>query len=201
MMPFGLVVEAEMERHHVGLAEQRVEGLDRGAGEARRHAAPVPGNDIHADPVAEAHHLAADATGADHPERLARELHAVERVPRAGAQRAVHPRCLAATVEHQRERVLGDRDVAIALDGAHLDAEPLRRRDVDVARRAGAHEDDHLERAAGGKHLLRHVCVVVDDPDRIADVCRHVVARHVVDGHGEVGNNRSELVVVKLGQE
>ena len=197
----GLVVEAEVERHHMGVCEQRIEGLGRRAGEIGRHAAPVPGNDVHADSRAETHHLAADAAGADHAERLAGELHAVERAPRAGAQRAVHPRGLAAAVEHQRQRVLGDRDVAIALDGAHLDAEPLRRRHVDVARRAGAHEDDHLEGAAGGKHLFRHVGVVVDDPDRIADVGRHVVARHVVDGHGEVGNNRSELVVVELGEE
>ena len=144
----GLVVEAEMKRDNVGFREQRIEGLDRGALQVCRHAAPVPGDDVHADPGAEAHHLAADAAGADHAQGLARELYAVQRAPGAAAQRAIHPRGLAAAIEHQRERVLGHRHVAIALDGAHLDAEFLRRRHVDVARGACAHEDDDLQRAA-----------------------------------------------------
>ena len=104
-------------------------------------------------------------------------------------------------VEHQRERVLGDRAVAIALDGAHLDAAPRRRRHVDIARRAGPHEDDHLQRPAGAEHVVRHVGVVVDDAGRIADMGCHVAARHVVDGHGEVGDDGLELVVVERGQE
>ena len=191
-----------MERDHVRRGEQRIQAPGGRAGEVGGHAAPVPGDHVHAERRAEAHHLAADAAGADHAEGLAGEFHAVQRAPVAGgAQRAVHPRGLAAAVEHQRERVLGHRAVAVALDRAHLDAELFRRRYVDIARGPGAHEDDHLQRAAGGEDVGRHIGVVVDDADRIADVGRHVVARHIVYGHRQVGDDRPELVVVEIGQE
>ena len=125
--PFGvdeaarLVVEREMERDHVGARQQIVERDQRYALVGSRRA--VPGDHLHADAARDAGDLAADAAEPDQAERLALELHAFERVPDAAAHRAVHARKLAAAGKHQRHGVLGDRGVAIALDGVHRDAE------------------------------------------------------------------------------
>ncbi len=69
---------------------------------------------------------------------------------------------LAAAGEHERDRVLGDGGVAITLDGMHLDAVPVQRRYVHVARRAGPEEHDMLEPLALDDDLGRHVGMVVD---------------------------------------
>ena len=98
----------------------------------------------------------------DQAERLAVELHAFERLPHARAHCAVHAREPAAAGEDQRHGVLGDRNVAIALDGVHGDAEAGQRRNVHVARGAGAEKNDVLELAAFGHDLGRHVGMVVE---------------------------------------
>jgi hypothetical protein len=76
--------------------------------------------------------------------------------------------------------VLGDRNVAIALDGVHGDAESGQRRNVHVARGAGAEENDVLEPAAFGHDLGRHVGMVVEadvvtgqEPRQIGGAERH----------------------------
>ena len=63
---------------------------------------------------------------------------------------------------HQRDGVLGDRRVAVALDGVNLDATRLERADIHVARSARAEKHDVLERRAK-RHLLgRHEGVIVE---------------------------------------
>ena len=156
----GAVVEGEMQRDHVGPRQQGVE-LDQRHARVRARAA-VPGDHLHADAARDPHHLAADAAEPDHAEHLSGELHAFERLPGAGAHRAVHARKAAAAGEHQRDRVLGDRGVAVALDGVHLDAQRVQRRHVHVARGAGAEEHDVLEALALRHEFGRHVGMVVD---------------------------------------
>ena len=68
--------------------------------------------------------------------------------PGAAADAAVHPRQIAAGREHQRDRVLGHRGIAVALDGVDRDADVLELGDVHVARGAGAEEHDVLEMRA-----------------------------------------------------
>jgi len=117
---------------------------------------------LHADAAGDPRHFPADPAEPDEAERLAVELHAFERIPHAPSHRPIHARQIAAAGEYQRHRVLGDRSVAVALDGVHFDAEPVQRRDVHVARCAGAQKDDVLEPAALGHHLGRHIGVVVE---------------------------------------
>src|SRR5262249_58536901 len=45
----------------------------------------------------------------------------------APSHRPIHARQIAAAGEYQRHRVLGDRNVAVALDGVHLDRSEERR--------------------------------------------------------------------------
>ena len=123
--------------------QQRVDVDQRHAGVGARRA--VPADHLHADALADARDLAADAAEADDAERLAEQLHAFVRRPGAAAHLAVHARDVARRGEHQRDRVLGDRGVAIALDGVHGDAALFQLGDVHVARRAGAEEHDVLE--------------------------------------------------------
>ena len=93
----------------------------------------------------------ADAAEPDHAERLAEQLHAFERLPGAGADVAVHAREIAAGRHHQRDGLLGDGGVAVALDGVDLDPESASSvGDVHVARRTGAEEHDVLERVHCG---------------------------------------------------
>ena len=74
-----------------------------------------------------------------------------KRVPGAGADRSVHARKLAAAGEHQRDGVLGDRGVAVARDGVNLDTECVERRNIHIARGAGAQEHDVPQSAAPGR--------------------------------------------------
>ena len=154
----GLVVERKMQRDHVGARQQFVERDERLAGLRRA----VPGDHLHAEAAADAHHLAADAAEPDDAERLAVKLHAFARRPGAGADLTIHARDVAARGQHQRDGVLGDRGVAVALDGVDANAARLELGDVHVARRAGAEKDDVLERVALRDQFGRHVGVVVD---------------------------------------
>ncbi len=149
----------------------------------------VPGDHLHADAARDARDLAADAAEPDHAERLADELHAFERLPGAGAHRAVHAREVAAAGEHQRDGVLGDRGVAVALDGVHLTPSAVQRRHVHVARGAGAEEHDVLEALALRDQFGRHVGMVVE-----ADVVAGEQARQVV-GSERLGVDRDRRVV------
>src|SRR5206468_10420202 len=115
-----LVVEREVERNDVGARKERIEVDERHPRIRPRRA--VPGDHLHADAARDARDLAADAAEANDAKRLAIKLHAFERAPLAGAYAAVHAREPARAGKHQGNRVLGDRDVAIALDGMHGDA-------------------------------------------------------------------------------
>lgn len=152
----------------------------------------VPGDHLHSDSRGDARDLAPNAAEADNAERLAEQLHALGRLPRAGAHLAIHPRNLARTGEQQRDRVLRHRRVAVALDRVHRDPELAQSGDVHIARRAGAQEHDMFEIAA-----LR-------DRDRVAGKqARQVGARkrRLVHGDGRVigamhpHENRFELLV------
>ena len=114
----------------------------------------VPADHVHAHAFADARHFAADAAEADDAQRLAEKLHALVRRPGAGAHLAVHAGDVARGRHHQRDRVLGHRGVAIALDDVHLDAARLQLVDIHVARGARAEEHDVLELGA-----LRHQLV------------------------------------------
>ncbi len=106
--------------------------------------------------------LGADAAEPDHAQGLAGELHPFQRLPGAGAHRAVHARKAAAAGEHQRDGMLGDGGVAVALDGVYLDGERVERRHVHVARCAGAEEYDVPEALALRDDFGRHVGMIVD---------------------------------------
>ena len=195
------VVKHQVHRHHVGARKQRVDVDHRDPRNLPRRA--VIGGDAHAEPGAHARHLRADAAEPDHAQRLAVELHALLRRPDAGAHLAVHARDVARGGKHQRDRVLGHRDVAIALDGVHGDAARLELVDIHVARRAGAEEHDVLERLALRHQLGRHVGMVVEHDLVGADHARQIIARErrqidvdfrVVRAH-DLPPHRRELVV------
>ena len=170
-----LIVEDKVQRNHVGACQQRVEinqrNLCPGSGRS------IPGDHLHADPCADARDLASDPAEADNAERLAGELHAFGRLPGPGAHLAIHPRDIARAGEHQRDRVLGDGGVAIALDRVHRDAEIAQRRNVHVARRAGAEEHDMLELPAQGDRLGRQIGMVVEADRAAGEQSRQVGAR------------------------
>ena len=90
------------------------------------------------------------------------KLHAFARQPGARAHLAIHAGDVAAGGEHQRDGVLGDRDVAIALDGVDADAARLELGDIHVARSPGAEKDDVLERSAAAHEFGRQIGMIVD---------------------------------------
>src|SRR5262249_17803024 len=116
-----------------------------------------PGNHLHADAARDARELASDSTEPDDAERFAAELHSLQRFPFAAPYRPVHARDLATAGEYQRHRVFRDGGIAITLDGVHLDAEPVERRNVHVARCARAQEHDVLELAAARHDFRRQI--------------------------------------------
>ena len=173
-----VVAEREMERDDVGAREQRVE-IDQRHRRVRGRRA-VPGDHLHADAAADAGDLAADAAEPDDAERLAEKLHAFERLPGAEAHRPVHAGDVAGAGEHQRHGVLGHRGIAVALDGVHRDAEPPERRDVHVARRAGAEKHDVPQRATAGDLLGRQIGMIVEADVATLQEARQVGARRTV---------------------
>jgi len=83
-------------------------------------------------------------------------------------------RCqIAAGRHHQRDGLLGDGGVAIALDGVNLDAERFDLRHVHVARGAGAEEHDVLEALALPHQIGRHVGMIVDGDFVVTDDARN----------------------------
>ena len=99
--------------------------------------------------------------------------------------------------------MLGDRDIAVTLDGVDANAARLDLSDIHVTRRAGAEKDDVFERAALRDQLGRHVGMVVDadvvalqQPRQLGafkrltvDVDRRIVATH------DAFPNGSQLIV------
>ena len=110
-----LLAEREMQRDHVRSLQQGIDvgQCDRSVGKRRA----VKRDHLHAQAFGDARHLAPDAAEPDNAQRLAPQLHAFERRPGPAAHRAVHARNVAGAGEHQRDGVLGDRDIAVALDG------------------------------------------------------------------------------------
>ena len=137
----------------------------------------VPADHLHAHAFADARDLAADAAEPDHAQRLAEQLHALVRRPDAGAHLAVHARDVARGGHHQRDRVLGHRGVAVALDDVHLDAARFQFADIHVARGSGAEEHDVLELLALRHQFGRHVGVVVDGDVVAGEHARQFFAR------------------------
>ncbi len=95
------------------------------------------------------------------PRVLVLELRAFQRFPDAAANSAVHARDVPATGQHQRDRVLGDRGIAIARNSVHFNAEPFEGSNVHVARCAGAEKHDVLEAAAPCHVPSRHIGMIV----------------------------------------
>src|SRR5262245_31875575 len=155
-----LVVEREIERNDIGTRQQGIEVDERHA--IVRAWRPVPGDHLHANAACDPRNLAADAAESNDAERLAIELHAFERAPMAGAHAAVHAHEPARAGKHQRNGVLGHRNVAVALDGVHGHAQSIERRHVHVARGAGAEEHDVAQCRALRHQLGRHIGMVVD---------------------------------------
>ena len=101
-----------MQGDHVGPAEQileRLRPLDAELAEALRGDELVEGDDLHLEALRPFGDELADAPEADHPERLAVELGALELGPLPGAagERGVRLRDVAVERQHQGERVLG----------------------------------------------------------------------------------------------
>ena len=121
-----------MERDHVRLRQQRVEidkrhpASGRGVRFQATTSAPIPRATLA---------TRSDTAKPDYTERLAVKLHAFER-SQAPARTARSMRVRPRAGEHQCNRVLGDRPVAVALDVWTVAAR--WRRHVHVARRAGA---------------------------------------------------------------
>jgi hypothetical protein len=101
-----------MQRDHVGANKQFVERHQGFAGTLRA----IPRNHLHPQRAADAQNLAADAAQPDDAEGPAKELHAFARRPGAGTDLAIHPRDVAATRQHQRDRMLRDRRIAVTFD-------------------------------------------------------------------------------------
>ena len=133
----------------VGPAEQLLElrrALDAELAEALGGDELVEGDDVHLEALGALGDELADPAEADHAERLAVELGALELRPLPGAagQRGVRLRHVAAEGEHQRQRVLGGGDRVRFGRVGDDDAAPGRGGDVDVVD-AGAGAADHLE--------------------------------------------------------
>ena len=154
----------------VGAAEQLLErlgALDAELAEALGGDELVEGDDLHLEGLGALGDELADAAEADHAERLAVELGALELGPLPGAadQRAVRLGDVAAEGQHQRQRVLGGGDRVRFGRVGDDHAAAGRGRDVDVVD-AGAGAADHLEPLAAldqlGGHLGRRA-----DQDRV----------------------------------
>ena len=191
----------EMQRDHVGAREQFVELHQRVAGMRRA----IPGDHLHAEPAPHARNFAADAAEPDDAQRLAGKLHAFARNPAAGADFAVHARHVAAGGHHQRDRVLGDSGVAVALDGVDANAARGELVDIHVARRAGAEKHDMLERGAARGQRGRQVAVIVDADRVTAEQSRQLVGgerramdidRRIVGAHDLLPHRRQLIVAV-----
>ncbi len=150
-----------MQRDHIALRQQRLEGHEFHARVALRR--PVPGDHFHAAAAGDARHLGRDAAETDQPQRLAGQLHAVLAQPIAGAHLAVHRREPARRRPHQGDGAFGHRGVAIAFDQVNADAEFSEFLRVHVAARAGAEKHHMLQAGAAPRHVCRQRRVVDDD--------------------------------------
>ena len=174
-----------VQRDQVGPAEQvgeLVAPLDPEFAEALGGDELVEGQDLHVEALGAGGDELADAAEADHPERLAVELGALELgpVPAPGDQRFVRLGDVAEQRQGQRHRVLGGGDRVRLGRVGDDDAAARRRRDIDVVD-AGAGAADHLEVGREVDQLRRHL-------GRRADQDRVVVAElgaELLVGHVE----------------
>ena len=157
-------------------------------------------------PAADAQNLAPDAAESDHAQRLAEELHALVRNPGAAAHLAIHARDIAARREQERNRVLGNRRIAVIPDGVDFDAARRHVGKTHVARRSGAEKDDMLERGAALDQRRRQVGVVVDGDVVAVEDCRQRVLRvglaidvdrRIVDAKDALPDRRELIVAVE----
>ena len=132
--------------------------FDAELAEALRRDELVEGEHVHLEALGALGDELADAAEADHAERLAVELGALELGPLPGAagERGVGPRDVAAEGEHQRQGVLGGGDRVRFGRVGDDDAAAGRGGDVDVVD-AGAGAADHLEALGPLDQLRRHL--------------------------------------------
>ncbi len=144
---------------HVGPAEQllqRLRALYPELLEALGGDELVEGDDVHLEALRALGDELADPAEADHAERLAVELGALELrpLPLAGGQRGVRLRHIAAERQHQRQGVLGGGD-GVRFGRVGDDHAALGRgRDVYVVD-PGAGAADHLQAASPGRSTRR----------------------------------------------
>jgi hypothetical protein len=119
---------------------------------------------VHAERARAARDLAADAAGADQPERLAVDLGAAKlaALPLAGAHGAVRSGDPPHAGEQQRKRQLGGRDRVAGRRVEHRHAELRRGSDIDRVD-ADARSPDHLEPRRVLQRLTRDLRGAADD--------------------------------------
>ena len=150
-----------MQGDQVGAPEQlldRLRPLDAEVAEALGGDELVEGDDLHLEALGALGDELADAAEADHAERLAVELGALELgpVPAAGDERFVRLRDVAEEGERQRQGVLGGGDRVRFRGVGDDDPAAGRGRDVDVVD-AGAGAADHLQVLGQLDQLRRHL--------------------------------------------
>ena len=181
-----LLVQRRVQRHEVGLLQQRLERdqLDADRGRALVGDERVVGDHAHLEGARTLRHPRADAPEADDAERVPGQLDALQlaALPAALAQRGVPLRHVAGDGEQQREGVLdgGDGVGQRRVDDDH----PTRRRrlEVDVVD-ADPGAPDHRELRGG-----------LDDALGDAGLAAH-------DDAGHVGDGFDELVLAEAGAD
>ena len=155
----GLLGVRDMERNHVGLAEQLIEGkqLELQLGGAFGREIRIVPDHLHAERPRQLGHVPADAPEPHDPDRLAAQLGALEplAIPLAAAHRLGSPGDVAGQAEQQPHGVLGGADGIGARRVHDRDAAARGRVHVDVVdARPGA--GDHAQVGAAREQVGRH---------------------------------------------
>ena len=183
----GLGGSRQMDRHEVGLDQERLERRHR----IDAHLLRTLGADVgierdhpHAEPGRALGHQRAHPSQPDEADRLAGELHALplRALPRALFQRGVGLRGVASLRQEQGHRLLGGADDVGLRRVDHHDAAARGGFDVDVVQ-ADPRARHHLQLWRGGEHLVGDLRGAADDERVVGrDLGREVAP-------GEVGAN------------
>ena len=188
--PARLLVQRGVQRHEVGLLQQRLERdqLDADRGGALAGDERVVGDDAHLEGARTLGHARADAPEADDAERVPGQFDALQlaALPAALAQRGVALRHVARDGEQQRQRVLdgGDGVGQWRVDDDH--AARRRRLEVDVV---DAHPGaaDHRELRGGLDHALGDAGLAAhDDAGHVGHGCDEFVLAQTRADYGVV---------------